>query len=96
MDYSKIVIVQKSEYIGTKNAIIDRDEFNETRDNIEYIKNDAQSYIDHYVDHLSGKPIKYDEKEFERIYRYSTLQYFRSELLEAAMGKTQVSCSDKS
>ena len=96
LDYSKIVIVQKSEYIGTKDAIIDKDEFNETRDNIEYIKNDAQKYIDHYVDYLLGKPIKYDEKEFKRIYRYSTLQYFHSELLEAAIGRAQVSCSAKS
>ncbi len=83
LDYSKIVIIQKSEYIGTVNAVIDKDEFNETRDNIEYIKNDAQKYIDHYVDRLLGKSSKYDEKEFERIYRYSTLQYFHHELLES-------------
>lgn len=80
MDYSKIVIIKKSEYIGTTDAIVDKDEFNETRKNIKYIKNAAQQYIDNYVNYLLGKSIKYDKKEFERIYKYSTLQYFHNEL----------------
>lgn len=80
LDNSKIIIVTNSAYIGETDAIIDKDEFNETRDNIEYIKNDAQKYIDNYVNHLSGKIKKYDKREFERIYRYSTLQYFHNEL----------------
>lgn len=74
------MIIQKSEYIGAAEAIVDKDEFNETRDNIEYIKKDAQKYIDNYVNYLMGKNTKYDKKEFERIYMYSTLQYFHSEL----------------
>ena len=53
---------------------------NETRDNIEYIKNDAQNYIDNYVDSLMGKATKYDQREFNRVYGYSTLQYFHNEL----------------
>lgn len=80
LDYSKIVIINKSEYIGSIDAIVDKDEYNETRDNIEYIKNDAQQYIDDYVNYLMGKAKKYDKKEFERIYKYSTLQYFHNEL----------------
>ena len=80
LDYSKIVIIKKSVYIGNTDAIIDKDEFNETRDNIKHIKNDAQQYIDDYVNYLSGKSKKYDKKEFERIYKYSTLQYFHIEL----------------
>ncbi len=48
--------------------------------NIEYIKNDAQEYVDDYVNYLSGNSTKYDKKEFERIYQYSTLQYFHKEL----------------
>ena len=80
LDYSKIVIIQKSEYIGTEDAIIDKDEFQETRDHIEYIKRDAQKYIDDYVNTLLGKSMKYDKKEFERIYQYSTLQYYHKEL----------------
>ena len=67
-------------YIRTEDAIIDKDEFQETRDHIEYIKRDAQKYIDDYVNTLLGKSMKYDKKEFERIYQYSTLQYFHKEL----------------
>lgn len=80
LDYSKIVIVKDSRYIGSQNAVIDKDEYNETRDNIEYIKADAQKYIDEYVDYVLGRPIKYDPREARRIYQYSTLQYFHKEL----------------
>ena len=80
MDYSKIVIVQKKEYLENLDAVVDRDEYKETRDNIEYIKKDAQAYIDDYVNQISGNLQKYDEKEFQRIYNYSTLQYFHKEL----------------
>lgn len=80
LDYSKIVIVADSNYIGQTDAIVDKDEYNETRNNIEYIKNDAQEYVDDYVNYLSGNSTKYDKKEFERIYQYSTLQYFHKEL----------------
>ena len=86
LDYSKIVITRNKEYIGTKHVIVDKDEFNETRDNIEYIRKDAQMYIDNYVNCLSGKVIKYDKKKFERIYKFSTLQYFHNEL-EIAAGR---------
>ncbi|MBD5458467.1 MAG: hypothetical protein HDR27_07855 [Lachnospiraceae bacterium] len=80
LDYSKIVIVNHSEYISDSNAVIDNDEYKETRDKIEYIKNDAQRYIDDYVDYLLGKSTKYDSREFERKYKYSTLKYFHKEL----------------
>ena len=80
LDYSKILIIRKSEYIGSTDAIVDKDEFNETRDNIVYIKSDAQKYIDNYVDGLLGKPTKFDKKKFKRVYEYSTLQYFHYEL----------------
>ncbi len=80
LDYSKIVIVQKKEYLENFDAVVDRDEYKETRDNIEYIRKDAQAYIDDYVNQISGNLQKYDEKEFQRIYNYSTLQYFHKEL----------------
>ena len=62
LDYSKIVIVADSNYIGQTDAIVDKDEYNETRNNIEYIKNDAQEYVDDYVNYLSGNSTKYDKK----------------------------------
>lgn len=80
LDFSKIAIVTNHDYIGTKDAVIEQDQYNQTRDNIEYIKNDAQDYIDNYVNNLLGREIKYDAKEFERIYQFSTLQYFHKEL----------------
>ena len=73
LDYSKIVIVQKKEYLENFDAVVDRDEYKETRDNIEYIRKDAQAYIDDYVNQISGNLQKYDEKEFQRINNYSTL-----------------------
>ena len=80
LDYSKIVIITDNRYLGVTDAIVDKDEFNETRNNIEYIKNDAQKYIDDYVGYLLGTVKKYDQKKFSRIYQYSTLQYFHKEL----------------
>lgn len=80
LDYSKIVIITNSIYLSTANAIVDKDEFVETREKIEYIKNDAQRYIDDYVAYKMGCRKKYDKKEFLRIYQYSTLQYFHKEL----------------
>ena len=77
---SVYIQIRNSGYIGYTDAIVDKDEFNETRDNIEYIKNDAQQYIDNYVNYLMCKNAKYDKKKFDRIYRYSTLQYFHNEL----------------
>lgn len=80
LDYSKIVIISDSKYLGATDAIVDKDEYNETRNNIEYIKNDAQRYIDDYVGYLMGTVKKTDKKKFSRIYQYSTLQYFHKEL----------------
>lgn len=80
LDYTKIVIVKNSEYIGTSEAIVDADEYRETRDNINYIKNDAQNYIDDYIEYMLGNSTKYDTKNFKRAYGFSTLQYFHNEL----------------
>lgn len=80
LDYSKIIIIKNNNYIGRADAVIDQDEYNETRDNIEYIKHDAQQYIDDYVKQMQGKVLKYDKREFQRIYEYSTLKYFHQEL----------------
>lgn len=80
LDYTKIVIVKNSEYIGVSDAVVDTDEYRETRSNIEYIKNDAQSYIDDYTEFISNKSVKYDARKFQRVYGFSTLKYFHNEL----------------
>lgn len=86
LDFSKIAIIKNSDYVGITDAMVDKDEYNETRDNIEYIRNDAQEYIDDYINHIVGSSDKYDEIEFNRIYKYSTLAYFHNEL---GIGKTK-------
>ena len=80
LDYSKIATVKNQESLDNVDAVVDRDEYKETRDNIEYIKNDAQEYIDNYVNQICGISYKYDKKEFQRIYQYATLRYFHKEL----------------
>ena len=62
------------------NAIVDKDEYNETKKNIKFIKADSQRYIDDYVNFIKKKPTKYDTKEFDRKYKYSTLKYFHRQL----------------
>ena len=81
------MIVVDARYIGSHDAIIDKDEYNETRDNIEYIKADAQRYIDEYVDYALGKQQRYDSREVARIYQYSTLRYFHKELGRPGSGR---------
>ena len=79
LDYSKIIIVSDKKYIGTEDAIIDKDEYNETVKNIYVIKSDALKYVDDYVSYMRGDIVLH-EREFKRKYSYSTLQYFHKEL----------------
>ena len=79
LDYSKISIIKKLEYLTSKDAVIDADEYTETRLFIKKIEKDAIAYVDDYVNHISGKECL-TEKEFERRYGYSTLKYFHKEL----------------
>lgn len=79
LDYTKTVILQNIDYIDTKPAVIDKDEFNETVRNINIIQAEVTDFIDAYVNHiLNLKPIHH--REFERRYKYSPLQYFHDEL----------------
>ena len=79
LDYTKILIVSNKDYIGDKDAVIDKDEFNETMIYLERIKEAALEYVDDYVAHMKGYRILH-EREFERRYGYSTLRYFHKEL----------------
>lgn len=78
LDYSKMVIIKEPEYIGEK-TIIDQDEFNETRDNIDIIVNDAMEYLEEYIKHHKGDAVLATAM-YERKYKYSSLQYFHEEL----------------
>ncbi len=79
LDYTKILIVNKTEYLDNKVALIDKDEFNETIKNLDKIKQDALEYVEKYISHIKGiKPMH--PAEFKRKYGFSTLQYFHQEL----------------
>lgn len=79
MDYSKIVIIEKSEYIDSTDAIIDKDEFNETMVNLGRIKKESLNFVEDYIAHMKGeKPLH--KKEFDRSYGFSPLKYFHKEL----------------
>lgn len=79
LDYTKIVILDKTEYLDIKDAIIDRDEYNETMINLERIKEEALVFVEDYINHVNGTE-KLHELEFERRYKYSTLKYFHKEM----------------
>ena len=79
LDYSKIVIITKMDYIDSTNAIIDKDEFNETMANLKRIKKEALNFVEDYVAHMKGIK-KLHRREFDRRYNFSTLKYFHKEL----------------
>lgn len=79
LDYTKIIIIDKPEFITSKSSVIDKDEYMKTKRFINVIKSEAMAYVDNYVNHM--KNIKMIEvKEFDRKYRRSTLKYFHQEL----------------
>ncbi|MCI5640701.1 MAG: hypothetical protein MR316_06970 [Lachnospiraceae bacterium] len=79
LDYTKIVIIAKNEYIDSANAIIDKDEFNETMIHLDKIKRDALIYVEDYMKHVTKQQML-DLHEFRRRYAFSPLQYFHKEL----------------
>lgn len=79
LDYSKIVVIKKMEYIGNRDALIDDDEFKETMSQLERIKREALEFVEDYVAHMNKVRIL-QEKEFKRRYTYSSLKYFHKEL----------------
>lgn len=79
LDYSKLVIITKTEYIDSVDAIIDKDEYIETMVNLERIKKEALDFVEDYVAHM--KEIKLlHKREFDRRYSFSPLKYFHKEL----------------
>ena len=75
LDYSKMIILEDLSYIDSSPAIVDPDEFTETRKNINKIVKQANAYLDTYINHCNGKKVL-PEATFRRKYRYSTLKNF--------------------
>ena len=67
------------EYVESKEALLDKDEYNETIINIKRIKREALGFVEDYVAHATGKKVL-QEQEFRRRYNYSPLRYFHKEL----------------
>lgn len=79
LDYSKIVIISNADYLETEDALIDKDEFNETIKNLNRIKREALKFVEDYVNHMNGK-VKLHPADFKRRYQFTTLKYFHNKL----------------
>ncbi len=79
LDYTKIVIISKTEYIDSNDAVIDTDEYKETIQNSAQIMSDALKFVEDYVSHITGDKTLHP-REFARRYSYSPLKYFHKEL----------------
>ena len=75
LDYSKIVLINNSLYIDNNKVVVDQDEYNEVRKNLEQIATEAVAYVDGYINHVSGAVLMHP-RQFARKYQYSTLPYF--------------------
>lgn len=75
LDYSKMVLVEKAEYLDGANVVVDQDEYNETIRSIRKIAGEALDYLEDYIHHVDGsRPLH--PREYMRRYQYSTLPYF--------------------
>ncbi len=79
LDYTKCVIITKTEYISEESPVIDQDEYRELVRNIGKVIDSVIQFIDEYVADRKGNK-KLHTKEFERRYAFSTLRYFHGEL----------------
>ena len=79
LDYTKIVIITDTRFIDTQDALIDKDEYNETMVNLEKIKAEALAFVEEYVSHIKGEQLLHP-KEFKRRYLFSPLKYFHAEM----------------
>ena len=76
IDFTKAVVLNKSEYIGIATTI-DSKEYIELDKNIIYIISKFTHYVNSYVLYKKGNAF---DKNIEHKYKYSTLQYFHNEL----------------
>lgn len=79
LDYTKIVVITDTRFIDTKDALVDKDEYNETMVNLDKIKREVLNYVEDYVSHIKREKMLH-VKEFKRRYLFSTLKYFHMEL----------------
>lgn len=79
LDFTKIVIISKTEYLDDRQAYVDKDEFLEMQHNFPLIKQQALSYVEDYIHHLN-RTRQMHPQEFKRKYIFSSLPYFHPQL----------------
>ena len=79
LDYTKICIIKKTNYIDDSPGIIDADEYREMRMNLDEIVMQACQYVDRYILHVKGISVL-SKREYRKQYWYTTLKYFHNEL----------------
>ena len=77
LDYSKMVILKDTNYLDDSNIVIDKDEYKTTIKCYTKIANQAIKYLEKYINHIQGTHIL-NSKEYDRLYKYSTLPYFHN------------------
>lgn len=77
LDYQKMVIINKNDYIACTNGIIDKDEYNEYITNLEVINKKSLNFLQDYINYKNGIQ-NISPQEFKRRYQFSPLQYFHS------------------
>lgn len=75
LDYSKIILINKINYIDNKKVVVDQDEYNEVQKNLLQIVTEAVAYVDGYICHITGTAPMHP-RQFARKYQFSTLPYF--------------------
>lgn len=79
LDYTKMVIIENLSFVDNQDALIDKDEFNETMINLETIKEEALKFVENYISYEKGNKV-ISKEEYRRRYRFSPLKYFHKEL----------------
>ena len=72
LDYTKIVLIKETEYIGS-NGLVDNDEYVEMMRNIKQISKEVNNYIDGYIKYV--KENQHENRKMKRD-KYTTLKYF--------------------
>lgn len=75
IDYTKAVIVNDSNYIGSAARINDK-EYNELDANFHIILKEFSQYVKGYIKYMSGRKGEYNRQK----YMFTTLKYFHKEL----------------
>lgn len=75
LDYSKIAIINNLDYLNDANVVVDKDEYKIAIRNSKKIALQVMKYVETYVNHITNIcPL--NQKEYNRMYKFSTLPYF--------------------